>query len=78
MRPMRIICVCRSPRGLPKVMRELARSSVGCHACFAMPRQMAGMLIARPTLRMVSAYLSPLPISPMTFSAEMRTSLSRM
>src|SRR2546426_5065786 len=25
MRPMRIICVCRSPRGLPKVMRSEER-----------------------------------------------------
>ena len=58
--------------------RLLARSSVGCQACFAMPRQIAGMLTARPTLRIVRAYLSPRPTSPIRHEAGMRTSFSVM
>src|SRR5437016_1964385 len=62
------------------VHRGIARGQLhpGAPPAPGLPRQMAGMLIGRPTLRMVKAYLSPLPISPMTFSTGMRTSLRRM
>lgn len=73
--PTRLIWVCRRLRGCRKVTREFARSNVGCQACLAIPKHRAGILTARPTLRMVNAYFRPFPISPMTLFTGIYTSV---
>ena len=71
-----IMCVIASclPIGLPHCTRSFDQRRTTPRQAFAVPTEMFGME-RRPSLRVVSAILRPLPSCPIRFSAGTRTSL---